>query len=70
MDYKKAEDAEEVEVAGYYGKKVRTKVIFNMYKEWIEDRISKCAPSVTFVNATEGGVYIKGMRHEELEKWI
>lgn len=70
MDYKKAEDAEEVEVAGYYGKKVRTKVIFNMYKEWIEDRISKCAPSMTFVNATEGGVYIKGMRHEELEKWI
>jgi len=70
MDYKKAEDAEEIEVPGYYGKKVRTKVIFNMYKEWIEDRISKCDPSVTFVNATEGGVYIKGMLHEKLEKWV
>ena len=76
MDHKTAETAEEVEVPGYYGGTVRTKIIFNMYREWMEDRIARTnpaaenGPSITFVNATEGGAYINGMKHEELAKWI
>lgn len=82
MDHKQAETAEEVEVPGYYGGTVRTKIIFNMYREWMEERIARVnlaaranpaagnAPSITFVNATEGGAYINGMKHEELAKWI
>lgn len=70
MDYADAEQNEEVEVMGYYGEKVKTKLIFQMYKEWIERRIERCDSGITFVNATEGGVYVKGMLHEPLEKWI
>lgn len=70
MDYTDAEQNEEAEVMGYYGGTVKTTLIFQMYKEWIERRIERCGDGITFVNATEGGVYVKGMRHEPLEKWI
>lgn len=69
MDRGKAEETEVVEVDGYYGDKIYTKLIFNMYREWIEKRIQNCKET-TFVNATEGGVYVKGMLHEPLERWI
>ena len=68
--YQRAEEYEIVEVPGYYGGKVTTEMTLNLYREWIEKRIMNCDKAITFVNATEGGVFIKGMRHEELKKWI
>lgn len=68
--YQKAEEYEIVEVPGYYGGKVTTEMTLNLYREWIEKRIINCDKAITLVNATEGGVFINGMLHEELERWI
>lgn len=67
MDYAEAEENETLEVPGWYGGTVRTKMIFDMYRQWIENRIANCKEDITFINATEGGVFIKGMIHEPLE---
>ncbi|WCK54193.1 DUF115 domain-containing protein [Aneurinibacillus sp. Ricciae_BoGa-3] len=46
-----------VEVEGYYGGQVRSNVIWNSFREWIELQIYKHQFAV--INATEGGANIK-----------
>lgn len=40
---------------------------FILYREWIEDRIAK-ENQIEFINATEGGAFIKGMKHIPLQE--
>jgi hypothetical protein len=39
------------------------------FKQWIEEKISKTS-GVEFINATEGGAFIKGCRHITLQQFI
>jgi hypothetical protein len=56
-----------IEVPAFDGGTVLSDEKFNLYREFIQRRIQQPdANSVTFINATEGGSYIKGMKHLKL----
>ena len=53
-----------ISLKGYYGDTVNTSFALSMYKKWIEDRIrNEDAKDIEFINSTEGGAYIEGMKH-------
>ncbi len=54
-----------VTVKSWDGGEVQTSELFNMYRNWIEKRIAQ-EPDIEFINATEGGAYVEGMKHEPL----
>ena len=59
------------QVPSFDGKTVFTDGKFTLYREFIKARIKKTdAESITFINATEGGSYIEGMRHKKLKDVI
>ena len=49
------------QIEDIYGKKVYTSRSLDMYRQWIEKRISG-AEGIEFIDATEGGARIKGMK--------
>lgn len=55
-------------VIGHNGETLYTSLGLLSFKYWIENRIKK--EQRTFINATEGGAYIKGMKHIKLQKVI
>lgn len=56
-------------VDGIDGGKVRTSNNLDIYRKWIERRIAT-VDSVEFINATEGGALIKGMKNKKLKDVI
>lgn len=55
-------------VVGQNGEVLNTSLGFLSFKYWIENRIEK--EKTTFINATEGGAYINGMKHIKLKDVI
>jgi hypothetical protein len=57
-----------IPVKGWSGDVVYSNEKFILYREWIEKRIQEkdCA-GISFINATEGGSFIVGMKHETLQ---
>lgn len=64
-----ANDGDElIRVKAFGGGYVLTDYKFTIYREWMERRIKEIGESkIEIINATEGGAYIQGMRHEPLE---
>lgn len=59
-----------IEVENYFlNGKVKTSRNLYIYKKWIENYIANCT-GISFVNATQGGAYIKGCEHVSLEEFI
>ncbi|HKL79627.1 MAG TPA: 6-hydroxymethylpterin diphosphokinase MptE-like protein [Mobilitalea sp.] len=56
-------------VEDIYGNMIPTSRTLDMYREWIENRI-KGIDDIEFIDATEGGARIKGMRIAKLEDVI
>ncbi len=51
-----------------WGEKVYSSVVFDIYRKWFEKRIQNEKSSNKFINATEGGAYIEGMKHISLRE--
>lgn len=66
MDCTDCEMPDEYQVRAFDGGIVKTSNLFVVYREWIERRIQK-EKECRFINATEGGAYIKGMQHMTLK---
>lgn len=49
-----------IETVDIYGNPIKTTKVLNIYRKWIEDRI-KDVTDIEIIDATEGGVKIKGM---------
>lgn len=62
-------DAVRIEVDGYYGDKVYTTWDFNHYKEWYEMAL-RANDTLEVINATEGGVRIKGSIQMSLKEVV
>ncbi len=58
-------DTHLLQVTDIHGDKIYTTKTLTIYRKWIENRIAD-ASGIEFINATEGGVKIKGMRHAKL----
>jgi hypothetical protein len=58
-----------LQVEDIYGKLVYTNRSLNMFRLWIENRINN-VKGIEFIDATEGGAKIKGMRTARLEDVI
>ncbi|MBO8159608.1 6-hydroxymethylpterin diphosphokinase MptE-like protein [Thermosyntropha sp.] len=59
-----------LEVDDYFLKgKIKTSRNLFIYKKWIENYVTKHG-QVTFINATQGGAFIKGCRHISLKELI
>ncbi len=55
-------------VKAYYGGTVNSGYLLSMYREWIENRITfEDASQIEFINSTEGGAFIEGMKHIPLK---
>lgn len=57
------------EADGYYGGKVKTSHEFQLYQKWFEEEIPK-HPECHTINATEGGVLIKGAENMPLSEAV
>lgn len=57
------------EADGYYGGKVKTSHEFQLYQKWFEEEIPK-HPECHTINATEGGVLIRGAENMPLSEAI
>lgn len=57
------------EADGYYGGKVKTSHEFQLYQKWFEEEIPKYPDSHT-INATEGGVLIRGAENMPLAEAV
>lgn len=57
------------EADGYYGGKVKTSHEFQLYQKWFEEEILKYPDSHT-INATEGGVLIRGAENMPLAEAV
>lgn len=57
------------EADGYYGGKVKTSHEFQLYQKWFEEEIPKHPESHT-INATEGGVLIRGAENMPLAEAV
>ena len=63
-------------VRGWNDEEVLSDARFGLYRSWFEHRIKETTkeaekigiPLPRFINATEGGSYIKGMEHLSLAK--
>ena len=58
-----------LQVRDWDGNMVQTSVALDMYRKWIEQRVTRAnkeLPDVELINATEGGAYIQGMKHMKL----
>ena len=53
-----------IETVDIYGNTIKTTKVLNIYRKWIEDRI-KNIKDVEIIDATEGGVKIKGMAYRK-----
>lgn len=53
-------------ISDVYGNEIKTSNSLLIYKKWIEERIKNCA-EVEFIDATEGGARIEGVRIMKLE---
>ena len=58
------EDQDLIDTIDIYGNKIKTTRVLNIYKKWIEDRI-KDVKGIEIIDATEGGVRIKGMIYDK-----
>ncbi len=68
MDLRDAEDEVALHVKSFDGNTVGTSILFTIYREWIENRITKDdASDISFYNVSEGGAFIKGMKHVKFE---
>lgn len=54
-------------VDGYDGKPVLTEYQMCVFRMWFEEQVEKF-PKIELINSTEGGVYIKGMKHIPLKE--
>ena len=55
-------------VKEYYGGTVKSSVQLSIFREWIEDRVLlEDAKGIEFINSTEGGAYIEGLKHISLK---
>lgn len=57
------------EADGYYGGKVKTSHEFQLYQKWFEEEIPK-HPECHTINATEGGVLIRGAENMPLSEAV
>ena len=58
-----------IPVKGFYQDTVMADYKFIIYREWIEHRIKEIKEyPIDLINATEGGSYIKGMKHKSLKE--
>ncbi len=60
-----------LQVRDWDGNMVQTSAALDMYRIWIEQRVEtarKETPEVELINATEGGAYIRGMKHMKLSE--
>lgn len=58
-----------IPVRAYDGGTVKADNKFIMYREWIEERLTRPdCKDIRIINATEGGSYIKGMEHIPLRR--
>ena len=53
-----------IETVDIYGNTIKTTKVLNIYRKWIEDRI-KNIKDIEIIDATEGGVKIKGMAYRK-----
>lgn len=60
-------DTDRIETDGYYGDKVYSRMDWMAFKEWFEKMIA-LYPSITVMNATEGGVRIEGTIQKPLKE--
>jgi len=58
-----------IPVEDIYGNMVYTSHNLNIYRQWIEKRIAK-VKGIEFIDATEGGAKIKGMKINSLSNTI
>ena len=67
--YHSAKEAKVIYVKGYYGDTVPTGLLLSIYKSWIENRLKGDDTAGTeFINSTEGGAFIEGMKHISLKE--
>jgi hypothetical protein len=62
-----SENSNLIETVDVYGNKIKTTKVLSIYKRWIEERI-KDIKDVEIIDATEGGVRIKGMVYKQEPK--
>lgn len=58
-----------IPVTDIYGKQIYTTRVLNIYRKWIEDRIRN-VKGIEFIDATEGGARIDGMRIAKLSEVV
>lgn len=64
-----ADGDELIRVKAFDGGYVLTDYKFTIYREWMERRIQGIGESgIAIINATQGGAYIQGMRHMQLDE--
>lgn len=64
------EDDELKTVKDIYGKPIKTNKHLDLYRRWIEERISEVPNGVEFIDSTEGGALIKGMKLMKLNEVV
>lgn len=69
MDRQTCDMSNYYKVQSFDGGTVETSNLFLIYREWIEKRIEK-ETRCQFFNTSEGGAYIKGMKHCSLDDFI
>lgn len=60
-----------VKVKDWNGNQINTSTALDMYRKWFEKRAEQAkqeTPEVELINATEGGAYIKGLKHMTLRE--
>lgn len=67
MDKHDTKNEKTILTEGYFGGQVKTTHLFNIYRSWIEHRISECT-DIRFINATEGGALVHGMENMSLKE--
>lgn len=67
MDEHDTKNEKTILTQGYYGGEVKTTHLFNIYRSWIEHRIAECE-GIEFINATEGGALVHGMKNQTLRE--
>jgi hypothetical protein len=58
-----------LQVEDIHGNQIFTTKVLNIYRKWIEDRINNIT-GIEFIDATEGGAKIEGMKIRKLSECI